>query len=84
VYPNPVQTQNFTASFTSEVEQSVVLRVVEIATGKTVKLQFVQAKQGKNQVQVQLDKATNNGMYSVQVQGDNGNYDGQKLMINRK
>jgi hypothetical protein len=84
VYPNPVQTQNFTASFTSEVEQSVVLRVVEIATGKTVKLQFVQAKQGKNQVQVQLDKATNNGLYSVQVQGDNGNYEAQKLMINRK
>jgi hypothetical protein len=84
VYPNPIQEHRFTASFTSETEETVVLRVVELATGKTVKLQFVEAKKGKNQVQVQLDKATNNGMYSVQVQGDGGAYETQKVMVNRK
>jgi hypothetical protein len=68
----------------SEEEQTVVLRVVEIATGKTVKAQFVQAKKGTNQVSVQLQNTTNNGMYSVQVQSDNGNYEAQKLMINKK
>ena len=84
IYPNPVSTGQFTAKFMSEEEQTVVLRVVEIATGKTVRTQFVQAKKGTNQVGVQLDRATNNGMYSVQVQSDNGNYETQKLMINRK
>jgi hypothetical protein len=84
IYPNPVQTNMFTTSFTSEVEQSVVIRVVEVGTGKVIKTQFVLAKKGVNQVQVQLDKATNNGNYTVEVQADEAKYQTQKLMIIRK
>jgi hypothetical protein len=84
VYPNPVQNGFFTTSFNSEVEQSIVIRVVEVATGKVVKTQFVQAKKGSNQVNIQLLlPAISMGNYAVELIADNGKYQTQKLLMNK-
>jgi len=47
IYPNPT-TGKFTVAFTSEATQPLVLKVIESATGKTVKTQFINAVKGVN------------------------------------
>ncbi len=84
VYPNP-STGKFTVSFTSEVLQPMVLKVIETSTGKTVKTQFVNAAKGANQTAVQLDNIiSTNGLYIVTLEGDNTKYNAAKLMVNSK
>jgi hypothetical protein len=63
----------------------MVLKVIETATGKTVKTQFVNASKGANQTAVQLDNITStNGLYIVTLEGDNTKYNAAKLIVNRK
>jgi hypothetical protein len=84
VYPNP-STGKFTVSFTSEVLQPMVLKVIETSTGKIVKTQFVNATKGANQTVVQLDNITStNGLYIVTLEGDNTKYNAAKLIVNKK
>ena len=83
IYPNPVITSNFNAIFMSDISQSVVLKVIETATGKIVKTQFAQAQKGSNNVRVILPQNTSNGMYLVQLESDEGKYQVQKLLINK-
>jgi hypothetical protein len=84
VYPNPT-TGKFNVGFTSELAQPLVLKVVETATGKTVKTQFINAAKGANQTAVVLDNITStNGLYIVTLEGDNTKYNAAKLMVNRK
>ena len=81
VYPNPTMGK-FTASFTSTAAQPLVLKVVEIATGKTVKTQFINAAKGNNQVAVDNNLAS--GLYIVTLEGDSDKYNAAKLMVNKK
>jgi hypothetical protein len=67
----------------SDISQSVVLKVIETATGKIVKTQFAQAQKGSNNVRVILPQNTSNGMYLVQLESDEGKYQVQKLLINK-
>lgn len=82
IYPNPIQSKQFTAFFTSESDQSVAIRIVEVTTGKTIKTQFLQAKKGNNQVNVQLHTIIAKGYYTISLQADNGKYETKKLLIN--
>ncbi|MCX6210003.1 MAG: PKD domain-containing protein, partial [Bacteroidetes bacterium] len=84
VYPNP-STGKFNVGFTSETAQPLVLKVVETATGKIVKTQFINATKGANQTAVQLDNITStNGLYIVTLEGDNTKYNAAKLMVNKR
>jgi hypothetical protein len=84
VYPNPT-TGKFNVGFTSELAQPLVLKVVETATGKTVKTQFINAAKGANQTAVVLDNITSsNGLYIVTLEGDNVKYNAAKLIVNKK
>lgn len=82
VYPNP-SNGLFTANFMSDADQSLVLKVVSLATGQIIKTQFVQAKKGANQFAINLDRSVANGMYSLVIEGDNGRYQSQKIMLNK-
>ena len=83
IYPNP-STGSFAATFTSEVNQSLVLKVVEAATGRIVKTQFITATKGNNKILVELNNNLTNGSYIVTLEGDGATYNASKLMVNKK
>ena len=80
VYPNPT-TGKFTVAFTSDAAQPLVLKVVEAATGKTVKTMFINATKGTNSIAVENRLA--NGLYIVTLDGDDVKYNPAKLMVGK-
>lgn len=82
IYPNP-SNGVFITNFMSDVDQSLVVKIVSLATGQIIKTQFVQAKKGANNFTINLDKTVANGMYSLVIEGDNGKYQSQKIMLNK-
>ncbi len=84
LYPNPTLSNVFYTTFMSEVSQSMVLKLVEASTGKMVKTMFIQAQKGSNNVKIELPLNITTGMYLLQLQGDAGAYETQKLLINKK
>ena len=84
VYPNPTTGDKFTTNLTSELAQPMVLKVIETATGKIVKTQFINAAKGANQVAVSLNYAQANGLYIVSLEADGVKYNAAKLMVNKK
>jgi hypothetical protein len=83
VYPNPSK-GIFTANFISEADETVVLKVVEVGTGRIVKTVFANAKKGANMLPVNMENVVANGIYTITISGDNTTYQSQQLMINRK
>jgi hypothetical protein len=81
LYPNPT-TGKFTVGFNSDSQQPLVLKVIETATGKITKTQFVNAAKGNNQIVV--ENALSSGLYIVTLEGDNVKYNAAKLLVNRK
>jgi hypothetical protein len=85
VYPNPTIGNRFNVNFSSNTAQPLVLKVIEISTGRIVKTQFINAAKGANQVAVALDyAASTSGLYAVTLEGDGVKYNASKLMMNRK
>ena len=83
VYPNPT-TGSFAAKFASDVNQSLVLKVIEVATGRIVKTQFINAVKGNNKTAVELGTTLSNGNYIVTLEGDNIKYNATKVMVSKK
>jgi hypothetical protein len=84
IYPNPTNNQ-FNAKFVSEVEESLILRVIDAGSGKTIKTVFVNAKKGVNTVLVNLGNVVvSSNLLTVTLDGDNGGYPAQKIMLQRK
>ncbi|MFY7885567.1 MAG: hypothetical protein ACOVOV_12080, partial [Dolichospermum sp.] len=84
IYPNPTNNQ-FTAKFVSELDESLVLRIIDAGSGKTLKTLFVNAKKGINTILINLGSISTSGnLLTVTLDGDNGNYPAQKLMLQRK
>ena len=84
MYPNPT-IGKFTTTFTSDVAQALVLKVTDIATGKVVKTQFINASKGENKINVTIEnsQAINSGLYIVTLEGDDIKYIPVKLAVNR-
>jgi hypothetical protein len=81
IYPNPTNGK-FTAAFTSNATQPLVLKVIEAATGKTVKTQFINAIKGINSIAV--DNTLASDLYIVTLDGDDVKYNAAKLIVNKK
>jgi hypothetical protein len=81
VYPNPT-VGKCSIAFTSSVAQPLILKVVEAATGKTIKTQFINATKGTNHFGV--DNSLANGLYIVTLEGDNVKYNPAKLTVGKK
>lgn len=82
-FPNPNKGK-FGVTFVAEADANFVLRVIEVSTGRTIKTQFINAKQGTNNVSVDLGsgaKAT--GVYSITLESDGIKYQNQKLLLNK-
>jgi PKD repeat protein len=82
VYPNPT-TSKFTLSFTSKTNQTILLKMTESVTGKIVKAIFINAKIGNNKVQLDLEENNklNNGLYILNLEGDDDIYEPQKITL---
>ncbi len=82
IYPNPATTR-FTASFNSNTNQNLVLKVVELATGRVVKTQFVNATKGLNKQNIELSNSTTTGNYIVTLEGDDMKYNVTKITVGK-
>ena len=83
VYPNPNKGK-FTVNFMTDANQSVVLKLVEVGSGKQIHTQFINAKKGLNAVDVNLQSTLfSSGLYIITIEGDELKYSPKKVMINR-
>ena len=82
IYPNPTMGR-FTTTFTSDVAQALVLKVTDIATGKVVKTQFINATKGANKQTIELNNNLTNGNYVVTLEGDEIKYTPAKLIFSK-
>ena len=72
-YPNPVR-EKFTCTFKSDVNATMTLKVIELATGRTVMTQAVNATIGNNSVVIPANRnIVRAGQYVLVLQFD-GNY----------
>ncbi|MFY7963666.1 MAG: PKD domain-containing protein [Chitinophagaceae bacterium] len=71
VYPNPAS-KSFTINFYTENKQTVSIKIVEIATGKTIKKLFVNTQQGNNKVPIEIENKLNivGGLYAIHIDSD--------------
>lgn len=83
VYPNPTVGNRFTVNYSSNNNQSLVLKVLEVATGRVVKTMFVNATKGTNKQVVELNNTQSNGTYMVTLEGDEVKYNAVKVMMNK-
>jgi PKD repeat protein len=85
VYPNPT-TAKFTVSFNSKSNQTILLKIAESSTGKIVKTIFINAKIGSNKMQINLEEndKLNNGLYILNLEGDDNIFEPQKITLLRK
>ncbi|MFY7964297.1 MAG: Ig-like domain-containing protein [Chitinophagaceae bacterium] len=84
IYPNPNQ-GIFKVGFIAQEDKSIVLKVVEAATGINVKTQFMNAKKGVNNITVDLSAASiKSGVYIVKIDSDGLIYNGKKVVLNKQ
>lgn len=81
IYPNPAIAR-FVTTFNSDKNQSLVLKVVEVATGRVVKTQFINATKGLNKQTVELNNSVS-GNYIVTLEGDDVKYNATKVVVNK-
>ena len=85
IYPNPVINSSFTASFKSNKNETLVLKVIETGSGKVVHTETINSVAGQNSVFVKLNKSlvsANN--YIVKLEGESTKYDVQNIVINKQ
>ncbi len=85
IYPNP-SSGRFTAKFSSNSSQALIMKVYEASTGKLIKQQIVVAYSGDNQVAVNLletQTTITDGVYIVTLEGDEQRYQPTKLIISK-
>ncbi len=82
IYPNPTMGR-FTTTFKSDAVQPLVLKVIDVVTGRVVKTQFINATKSENKINVAIDnsQAITNGLYIVTLEGDDIKYIPVKLII---
>lgn len=82
-FPNPNKGK-FGVSFVAEADENLVLRVIEVSSGKTIKTLFVNAKKGTNNVNIDLGVSTKvAGVYTITLESDATKYQSQKLLLNK-
>lgn len=80
LYPNP-NNGKFTLAFNSETSQPLVVKVIEVATGRVLKTEFFNATKGNNQKLISLDTKLAKGNYLVTLSGDSVNYNTAKFVV---
>ena len=85
LYPNPAVGSRFACSFMSDRDNALNLRVIELATGKTVLMQQVNAVKGLNNVWVDMNRNNAaNAVYIIALDGENVQYKKTKIMAGSK
>jgi len=82
IFPNPATGGKFSATFRSDVDASVTLRLIDAATGKTIYSKVVQAIKGDNVVPVQLNSKPAAGVYMISVEGNGVKYGTNRIIMN--
>jgi hypothetical protein len=84
VSPNPNK-GIFMAQYQSIANQNLVLKVVEAASGRVIKTQFIRAVQGQNQTRIEINNNLSlaSANYIVTLEGDGVKYKPAKMMIGK-
>lgn len=78
LYPNPAH-QDFAMKFYAVKNTAITIKVVDVV-GKATLLKYVQAKEGENDVTVDIS-GWSKGVYFVQLQSANEHYESVKLVV---
>jgi len=78
LYPNPAH-QDFNMKFYAVKNAVITIKVVDVV-GKATMLKYVQAKEGENDVTVDIS-GWSKGVYFVQLQSANEQYESVKLVV---
>jgi hypothetical protein len=82
IFPNPTTGGKFSATFRSDIDASLTLRIIDAATGKTVYSKVVQAIKGDNVVPVQFNSKPAAGVYMISVEGTGVKYGTNRIIMN--
>lgn len=82
LYPNPSKNGIFNASFRSDVNGPLTIRIINAASGKTVYSKSIQAIKGDNIVPIQLNSKSGSGIYMIAIEGNGLKYAPNRIMLN--
>jgi hypothetical protein len=82
IYPNPSKNGIFNASFRSDTNGPLTIRIINAATGKVIYSKVIQAIKGDNVVPVQLSSKPGAGMYMISIEGNGIKYTTNRIMLN--
>ena len=83
IYPNPNQGK-FTASFAATDAQPIVLKVLEVGSGRVIYTQYINAKKGVNTTVVDLkSNLISSGLFMLTIEADEFKYKPVKLVIGK-
>ena len=80
IYPNP-SNGKFKVAFNSDAAKPLVIKLVDIYTGRTIYNQFVTAKKGMNNYEVILKDFFTSNLYVLSIEGDDVKYIPRKVVI---
>ncbi|WP_439506989.1 DUF4114 domain-containing protein [Sediminibacterium sp.] len=82
IYPNPSKNGIFNASFRSDINGPLSIRIINAATGKVIYNKVFQAIKGDNIVPIQLSSKPGAGMYMIAIEGNGIKYTTNRIMLN--
>lgn len=82
IFPNPTNGGNFNATFRSDIEANLTMRIIDAATGKTIYNKVIQAIKGDNVVPVQFNSKPAAGVYMITVEGAGVKYGTNRIIMN--
>jgi hypothetical protein len=83
VYPNP-SNGKFTATFSSSKAEDVLIKLIEVGTGKVIYTEYFKAVEGINTKKVDVSKTISGSSNVVlQMEGNTTKFEGVKLMMNK-
>ena len=84
VYPNPVVNNSFNCSFNALKAESLMMKIIEVGTGRVIYTQPVISVAGQNTIKVQLNSSLlNTNLYTISLEGDNTKYIPQTIKVVR-
>ncbi len=81
IFPNPTSGGKFNASFRSDIEAPLTLRIIDAASGKTIYSKVVNAIKGDNIVPVQMAVKPASGVYMISVEGSGVKYGTNRIIM---
>jgi hypothetical protein len=83
IFPNP-NDGKFTVNFKSEIVEPLMMKVVDVFTGRVLYQEMFTSIKGENIRAIAMKNVFSSNIYLLTIEGDNVKYNTEKLFINKK